>query len=183
MREIARLIDVSPKYVGKELGKLLKMNLVNKHSKGNLTIYSANKNSIIFNELKQIFLPFRAPILFLTNKLSKNFCIIGITPPSIDKDELVTTVGMLEENNKNLVPLIIEKIRSVIKEELSGIKEDVRGLKEDVSDIKKELAKKPDRDEVRSIIREETEREFNTGSFKFIPSKTREQKSKKQKAS
>ena len=55
LRGIARLIKVSPKYVGKELEKLLKINLVNKYGKGNMNIYSINKNNIILNELKQIF--------------------------------------------------------------------------------------------------------------------------------
>src|SRR3989338_3701132 len=56
LREIARLIDISPKYVGKELEKLLKINLVNKYEKGNLNIYSINKKSIILNELRQMFI-------------------------------------------------------------------------------------------------------------------------------
>ena len=56
LREIARLINISPKYVGKELEKLLKINLVNRYEKGNMNIYSINKDNIILNELKQIFL-------------------------------------------------------------------------------------------------------------------------------
>ncbi len=56
LREIARLINVSPKYVGKELEKLLKINLVNRYEKGNMHIYSINKENIILNELRQIFI-------------------------------------------------------------------------------------------------------------------------------
>lgn len=56
LREIARLINISPKYVGMELEKLLRIKLVNKYEKGNMNIYSINKNNIILNELKQIFL-------------------------------------------------------------------------------------------------------------------------------
>lgn len=56
LREIARLIKISPKYVGKELEKLLKINLVNKYEKGNMNIYSINKSNVILNELKQIFI-------------------------------------------------------------------------------------------------------------------------------
>ena len=47
LREIARLIDISPIYVGKELNNLLKLNLVNKSKKGNLSIYSINKKKLI----------------------------------------------------------------------------------------------------------------------------------------
>ena len=56
LRGIARIINVSPKYVGTELEKLLKINLVHKYEKGNMSIYSINKNNIIFHELRQIFL-------------------------------------------------------------------------------------------------------------------------------
>lgn len=56
LREIARLINVSPKHVGKELEKLMKINLVTRYEKGNMSIYSIKKNNIILNELKQIFI-------------------------------------------------------------------------------------------------------------------------------
>jgi predicted nucleotidyltransferase len=56
LREIGRLINISPKYVGKELEKLLKINLVNRYEKGNMNIFSINKGNIILNELKQIFI-------------------------------------------------------------------------------------------------------------------------------
>jgi len=56
LRGIARLIGISPKYVGKELEKLLKINLVNRYERGNMNIFSINKSNIILNELRQIFL-------------------------------------------------------------------------------------------------------------------------------
>ena len=56
LREIGRLINVSPKYAGIELEKLLKINLAKKYEKGNMNIYSINRDNIILNELRQIFL-------------------------------------------------------------------------------------------------------------------------------
>lgn len=56
LREIARIVDTSPVYVGKELDNLLKLNLVNKLKKGNLSIYSINQNSPILDELRKIFI-------------------------------------------------------------------------------------------------------------------------------
>ena len=56
LREIARLIDISPVYIAKELDNLTKLNLVKKSKKANLNIYSINKECIFLNELKQIFL-------------------------------------------------------------------------------------------------------------------------------
>ena len=46
LREIARIINISPIYTKKELENLSKLNLVNKTSKGNLSIYSINKSNI-----------------------------------------------------------------------------------------------------------------------------------------
>lgn len=56
LREIARIINTTPIYVAKELDNLGKLNLVKKSKKANLTIYSIDKECILLNELKQIFL-------------------------------------------------------------------------------------------------------------------------------
>lgn len=56
LREIARLVNTSPIYVAKELNNLGKLNLVKKSRKANLSIYSVNKECILLNELRQIFL-------------------------------------------------------------------------------------------------------------------------------
>ena len=56
LREISRIIDISPIYVGKELNNLLKLKLVNKLKKGNLSIYSINQNNQILDELRGIFI-------------------------------------------------------------------------------------------------------------------------------
>lgn len=56
LREIARLIKVSPIYAAKELENLTKVNLVKKLKKGNLTLYSINKECRILSELRQIFI-------------------------------------------------------------------------------------------------------------------------------
>ena len=56
LREIARIIQASPRYVSKELEKLLRINLVHTYAKGNLTIYAINRNNSILPELRAIFL-------------------------------------------------------------------------------------------------------------------------------
>ena len=56
LREIARIIKISPVYAAKELENLSKLNLINKSKKGNLSLYSINKNCIILDELRQIFI-------------------------------------------------------------------------------------------------------------------------------
>src|SRR3989338_8198966 len=56
LRELSRIVGISPIYAGKELSNLLKLGLVNKSRKGNLSIYSINQFSPILNELRQIFI-------------------------------------------------------------------------------------------------------------------------------
>lgn len=56
LREIARLIKISPIYAAKELANLAKLNLAKKSKKANLSIYSINKECVFLSELKQIFL-------------------------------------------------------------------------------------------------------------------------------
>jgi len=116
LREIARITDISPKYVGKELGKLLKINLVKKYEKGNLDIYSINKQSIILNELKQIFiktdylgeiikkqLKNRVEYAFIYGSFAKgeekeasdiDLFVIG----NIKEDDLINIIQRLEKN-------------------------------------------------------------------------------------
>jgi len=55
LREIARLINISPRYVGEELENLLSISLVKKQEKANLTIYSINKENIVLEELRRLF--------------------------------------------------------------------------------------------------------------------------------
>ena len=56
LREIARIIGISPIYVSKELGNLSKISLVNRAKKANLSIYSINKGCVLLKDLRQIFL-------------------------------------------------------------------------------------------------------------------------------
>lgn len=56
LRELARIINISPIYVSKELNNLLKLKLVNKTVRGNLTIYSIKKDNNILKDLRSIFI-------------------------------------------------------------------------------------------------------------------------------
>ncbi len=56
LREIANIIKADPTHISKELDNLRKLNLVKKTKKANLSIYTINKDSIIIDELKRIFI-------------------------------------------------------------------------------------------------------------------------------
>lgn len=56
LRDIARRTGFSPPYVKKELEKLTKIGLVSETTRGNLRIYQANKASILYEDLRRMFL-------------------------------------------------------------------------------------------------------------------------------
>lgn len=56
LREIARKVNSIPTYVKKELQNLDKIGLIIKEDKANLTFYSINKKSPIFEDLKNLFI-------------------------------------------------------------------------------------------------------------------------------
>lgn len=56
IRELSRLISISPTYVQKELKNLQELGLLVSRKKGNMVLYALDKNSTIADELKRIFL-------------------------------------------------------------------------------------------------------------------------------
>ena len=56
LREISREIGITPTYVKKELQNLEELNLVLKAKKGNLILFQINRDSILYGELKSMFL-------------------------------------------------------------------------------------------------------------------------------
>jgi predicted nucleotidyltransferase len=58
INEIARRTGLSPPYVAKELATIQRIGLVNRRERGGLVLYSISKSSLIFEELKRIFLKY-----------------------------------------------------------------------------------------------------------------------------
>jgi predicted nucleotidyltransferase len=56
LREIARQTRVSAPYVKREMANLMELGLVLRRSQGNLTLFRLNRDSVIVEELKRIFL-------------------------------------------------------------------------------------------------------------------------------
>jgi archaellum component FlaC len=63
----------------------------------------------------------------------------------------------------------VENKLEVIDHDLAGVKSEVTCIKSELADVKSELRNKPDRGEVRTIVREELHRELYTGRFRLIP--------------
>ncbi|MBI5147133.1 MAG: nucleotidyltransferase domain-containing protein [Thaumarchaeota archaeon] len=56
IRELSRIIDISPIYVQKELKNLQSLGLLTSRKQGNMVLYSLDKYSTISDDLKRIFL-------------------------------------------------------------------------------------------------------------------------------
>jgi len=77
---------------------------------------------------------------------------------------LATAIGALQKDVKE-----IKQDINVLKQDINVLKQDVNVLKQDMTDVKKELAKKPDEDKVRQIVRDELENAFTHDTFKLTP--------------
>lgn len=125
LRELAREIGITPVYVNKELQNLKDLNLVLCSRKGNLSIFQINRGSLIFPELKNIFLKteiFVEIIKESVKKLKIEFAFIygsfakGIESKESDIDLFVA--GSIHEDE---LGRIIHKIEKRIKREVNYI--------------------------------------------------------------
>lgn len=125
LRELAREIGITPVYVNKELQNLKDLNLVLCSRKGNLSIFQINRGSLIFPELKNIFLKteiFVEIIKESVKKLKIEFAFIygsfakGVESKESDIDLFVA--GSIHEDE---LGRIIHEIEKRIKREVNYI--------------------------------------------------------------
>jgi predicted nucleotidyltransferase len=69
LNDIARKTDIAPSVASKECRLLLSLGLVRKSTKGNLTLYEINGQSVIHDEMKRIFLKYELLDELLASKL------------------------------------------------------------------------------------------------------------------
>ena len=69
LREIARRVDVTPVYVGKELENLESIGLVLNRKVGNLSMWRINRDSALYPEIKALFLKTDAIGSYLSKEL------------------------------------------------------------------------------------------------------------------
>ena len=69
--DIARKTNLTPPAVSKEIIRLVKTGLVSRRYQGNLSLYKINKKSIIFDEMKRIFLKYEIFSEMLSKELVK----------------------------------------------------------------------------------------------------------------
>lgn len=126
LNEIARRINVSASTVLKELDNLHSLNLVTKKLKGNMTLYQINKQGIIFEELRKIFLKYELLDEIISKELDRfdiNFALIFgsfakgtekensdidlLIISSIPEDLILDSVSRLEEKTGREIHFIL----------------------------------------------------------------------------
>ena len=124
LREIARLINISPIYASKELDNLTKINLVKKVKKANLSIYSINKDCVFLNELKQIFIKTDYLGELITKKVGgkAKYCFIyGSFAKGVEAESSDIDLFVISEMKEDDLVKIIQEVERKTKREVNYV--------------------------------------------------------------
>ena len=167
LREIAKKIDITPIYVKKELENLEGFGLVKKERRGKIILFSINRESPVFEDLKRIFIKTESLGKYLMENIKKigeiKYALIfgsfasGEEREGSDIDMLI--VG--DVNEENLIK-IIKRIEDKVSRDVNYIlwrkKEFIKRIKEK-HHLLRNIINSPviwlmgDRDEFRKIAR------------------------------
>lgn len=124
LRDIARQIGISPTYVSKELANLKKINLVIESKKGNLNLYKINKDCVIFEDLRQLFIKtdFLGQLIRdeLHGKVKYAF-IFGSFAQGEEKEKSDIDLFVVGDINEDTLIRIIQKLEVKIKREINYV--------------------------------------------------------------
>jgi len=125
LRELSREIKKTPIYVKKELENLKKLNLIKESKKRNLSLFQINKESVIFPELKNIFIKteFLGDIIGKSLKnLKIDFAFIfGSFARNIENKDSDIDLFIVGDINEHTLLRIIQKIEKQTGREINYI--------------------------------------------------------------
>ena len=134
--DIARRIHLSSSAVSNELTNLVKIGLVSKRHQDNMLFYKINKNSIIFDEIKRIFLKYETFSEILSEKLVKEeikySLIYGSFAKGIEKETSDIDLLIIGDVLEDHVLRIISNIERNINREINFILWTEKELKEKI---------------------------------------------------
>lgn len=150
LNDIARKTNLASPTVSKEMSNLVKTGLVTRRNQGNLSFYTINKNSIIFDEMKKIFLKYEIFSELLSKELSKEkikyALIYGSFAKGTEKEEsdidLLVVGDVTESYLLNTIPKIERKTGREINFILWTEKEFREKVKKHIP-LVKEISKTP----------------------------------------
>jgi predicted nucleotidyltransferase len=170
LNDIARRTGLAPSVVAKECAVLLSLGLVKRSVQGNLTIYEINKESVIHDELKRVFMKYELLSEIIANKLHTervtyaliygsfakgteggksdiDLLVVG----SIDEDDLLKSVNEIQKSTGRDVNYILwserefaEKVRSQIPLIREISKTSVMMIVGEESEFKRAIEKRAD---------------------------------------
>lgn len=124
LREISRIIGISPIYAAKELDNLHKLNLVVQSRKGNLHLFTINKECIILGELRSIFLKtdYLGELIkrYLKNKAKYAF-IYGSFAKGEERQSSDIDLFVIGEIKEDDIIRIIQKLEAKISREINYV--------------------------------------------------------------
>lgn len=123
LREIARKVNTIPTYVKKELDNLINLGLVLKDKKANLSIYSINKKSPIFNDIKNLFIKtdYLGDYLIKSLKDAKYALIYGSFASGKYENESDIDIMVISDSNEKEFINVIRKLEIELGRELNYI--------------------------------------------------------------
>ena len=124
LREIARLVGASPIYVSKELNNLVKLNIIKKSKKANLSIFSLNKECIILKELRGIFLKTEYLGEAIREELHNKaeFCFIyGSFPKGEETERSDIDLFLVASIKEDELISLIQKIEKAVQREVNYV--------------------------------------------------------------
>lgn len=124
LRGIARTIKTSPIYIAKELDNLRELNLILKTKKGNLTFYAINKQCVILEEIRSIFLKTDYIGNLLRKQLEKKavYCFIyGSFAKGKETKNSDIDLFVISEMKENELLMIIQSAEKIIKREINYV--------------------------------------------------------------
>ncbi|NIP61276.1 MAG: hypothetical protein GWN01_10230 [Nitrosopumilaceae archaeon] len=126
LSDIARKTDLTTPAVSKELSNLLRINLVTRREQGNLIFYRINKDSIIFDEMKRIFLKYEMFSELVTEQLSKEkdiryALIYGSFAKGIEKEGSDIDLLVIGDVKEDYLLKTIPKIEKEVGREINFV--------------------------------------------------------------
>ncbi len=140
MNDIARRTGLAPSTVAKEMPQLQNIGLVSRRSQGPLVFYKINNKSVIFDEMKRIFLKFEmldeVILKGLSNKDIKYALIYGsfakgtesatsdidlLVVGNVDEDSLMKSVSKTERISGREINFVLWKEADLLEKARKGI--------------------------------------------------------------
>ncbi len=125
LNDIARRTGLSPSYVAKELNKIGKIRLISRREQGNLVLFKVDRKSVIYDELKKIFLKYELLDEIIARELPvehiKYAFIYGSFAQGKETESSDIDLFIVGKIKENAILYVIRKIEGEVGREVNYI--------------------------------------------------------------